>query len=121
MGDHSRYSGSLSGKTRRPSRRLDQALTRLRALRGARGRALSGGAPRPALHHPRHQPEHHPHVPHVLQRARKPLVATMTGPNMNNAAPHFFKLGLYRDAGIRTNNVLAFDDVRIGPTRQDVE
>jgi len=45
----------------------------------------------------------------------------MTGPNMNNAAPHFFKLGLYRDAGIRTNNVLAFDDVRIGPTRQDVE
>lgn len=48
-------------------------------------------------------------------------VATMTGPNMNNAAPHFFKLGLYRDAGIRTNNVLAFDDVRIGPTREDVE
>lgn len=43
------------------------------------------------------------------------------GPNMYNAVPAYFMIGLYRDFGFTTTNSVYYDEVRIGPTEHDVQ
>lgn len=45
---------------------------------------------------------------------------TVRGANMWNHAPHYLKIGLYRDPEVATINSVYFDEVRIGHSRQQV-
>ncbi len=45
---------------------------------------------------------------------------TVRGANMYNAAPHYLKIGLYRNSQITTENSVFFDEVRIGSSRAQV-
>jgi len=40
-------------------------------------------------------------------------VFSKNGPNMHNDYQHYFKLGMYRDPGIKTDNTLYVDDVNV--------
>lgn len=48
----------------------------------------------------------------------KPLLIA-SGPNMNNAYQHYFKVGLYRHPAITTNNWIYVDDIRIRLVEED--
>lgn len=43
------------------------------------------------------------------------------GANMYNASPNYLKLGLYRQDGFETTNSVLYDELRLGPSRTDVE
>lgn len=44
----------------------------------------------------------------------------MTGRNMYNDLPNYFKLGLYRNPDLNLTQQVCYDDLRYGQTRQDV-
>ncbi|MBN1498616.1 MAG: heparin lyase I family protein [Spirochaetes bacterium] len=48
-------------------------------------------------------------------------VASASGPNMNNHFHHYLKIGLYRDRTVKTENYIAYDDIKIGFKKSDVE
>lgn len=43
------------------------------------------------------------------------------GANMYNATPNYLKLGIYRQDGFQTTNSVYYDELSIGPRREDVE
>ncbi len=49
------------------------------------------------------------------------LCVSVKGPNMNNHVPHYMKIGLYRDKSIKTDNILAYDDIKIGFNQNEVK
>ncbi|MEM8591862.1 MAG: heparin lyase I family protein [Pseudomonadota bacterium] len=49
----------------------------------------------------------------AILRLNGAVVARMTGPNMNNDAPHYLKLGLYRHPDVEGPSAISIQDVRI--------
>lgn len=52
--------------------------------------------------------------------AREGQAQAVRGANMWNQAPHYLKIGLYRNSEITTENSVYFDEVRIGSCREEV-